>query len=86
MTRSPDHPILTPPPPLASDDYLLDEGNSFCYPLVMVEINITVSSVYVIPAVHFSPSISAIVRFSAQRLVSASAFSAMDSLLSLEAF
>jgi hypothetical protein len=68
------------------DDYLLDEGNSFCYPLGMVEINVTVSSVYAVPMAHFSPSIFAIVRFSALALVSASAFSAMDSLLSLEAF
>ena len=74
------------PHPHASDDYLLDEGNSFCYPWVMVEINITVSSVYEVPVVHFSPSISAIVRFSALAPVSALGFSAMDSLLSLEAF
>jgi hypothetical protein len=74
------------PSPHPSDDYLLDEGSAFCYPLVMVEINITVSSVYGVPVVHFSPSISAIVRFSGQMPVSASAFSAMDSLLSLEAF
>jgi len=40
----------------------------------------------VVPVVHFSPSISAIVRFSALVLASASGFSAMDSLLSLEAF
>jgi hypothetical protein len=74
------------PSPSPSDDYILDEGKPFCYSLVMVEINITVSSVYVIPAVHFSPSISAIVRFSGQMPVSALASSAMDSLLSLEAF
>jgi hypothetical protein len=52
----------------------------------MAEINITVSSVYEAPAARLSPSIFAIVRFSALALVSASAFSAMDSLLSLEAF
>ena len=68
------------------DDYLLDEGNPFCYPLLMVEINITVSSVYAVPRVRFSPSTSAKAHSSALALVSASAFSAMDSLLSLEAF
>jgi hypothetical protein len=52
----------------------------------MLEINITVSLVYGVPAKRFSPAISAIVRFSALALISASAFSAMDSLLSLEAF
>jgi hypothetical protein len=71
---------------LKGDDYILDEGNQFCYPSIMVEINITVSSAYGVPAVHFSPSISAIVRFSGQMPVSALASSAMDSLLSLEAF
>jgi hypothetical protein len=71
---------------LRDDDYLLDEGNPFCYPLLMVEISITVSSVYGVPVVHFSPATSAIVRFSGQMPVSALAFSAMDSLLSLEAF
>jgi len=67
-------------------DYLLDEGKPVWYPLLMVEINITVSSVYVVPAVRFSPATSAKAHFSALALVSASAFSAMDSLLSLEAF
>jgi hypothetical protein len=52
----------------------------------MVEINITVSSVYGVSVVHSSPSISAKAHFSALALVSASAFSAMGSLLSLEAF
>jgi hypothetical protein len=73
-------------PSLPSDDYLLDEGNPFWYPLLMVELNITVSSVYVVPVVHFSPAISAKAHFSALAPVSAWAFSAMGSLLSLEAF
>jgi hypothetical protein len=71
---------------LNSDDYLLDEGMSFCYPLVMVEINITVSSVYGVSVLHFSPSISAKAHSLALAPVSASAFFAMGSLLSLEAF
>jgi hypothetical protein len=52
----------------------------------MLEINITVSLVYAVPKVRFSLAISAIVRFLSQMPVSALAFSAMDSLLSLEAF
>jgi hypothetical protein len=52
----------------------------------MVEINITVSSVYVVPRVHFFPSIFAITHFSIPQLISLRAFSAMDSFLSLEAF
>jgi hypothetical protein len=52
----------------------------------MLEINITVSLVYAVPKARFSPSISAIVRFLGQMPVSALAFSAMDSLLSLEGF
>jgi hypothetical protein len=52
----------------------------------MVEINITVSSVYGSPRVKFYPSVSAIVRSVGQMPVSSSAFSAKDSLLSLEAF
>jgi hypothetical protein len=71
---------------LRPDDYLLYEGNSFCYPLIMVEINITVSSVYVVPKPLVSPSISVKVHFSAQRPVSALGFSAMDSSVSLEGF
>jgi hypothetical protein len=71
---------------LRYDDYILDEGNPFWYPLLMVEINITVSSVYGHLKGHFSPATSAKAHLSALALVSASGFSAMDSLLSLEAF
>jgi hypothetical protein len=79
-------PAICAPSPYPSDDYILDEGKSFCYPLLMVEINITVSSVYGVLVVYFSPATSAKAHFSALALVSASVFSAMDSLLSLEAF
>jgi hypothetical protein len=74
------------PSPTPSDDYILDEGKPIWYPLLMVEINITFSSVYGVPKGRFSPSTSAKARFSALALVSARAFSAMDSLFSLEAF
>jgi hypothetical protein len=52
----------------------------------MVEINITVSSVYVVLRPCPSPLISAKAPLSALAPVSASVFSAMGSLLSLEAF
>jgi hypothetical protein len=52
----------------------------------MLDINITVSLVYGVSVVLFYPATSAKVRFSVQMPVSASAFSVMDSLLSLEAF
>jgi len=45
-----------------------------------------VSLVYAVPMVRLSPSISAKAHLSALALVSALGFSAMDSLLSLEAF
>jgi hypothetical protein len=52
----------------------------------MMEIRLTVSSVYVVPAKPFSPSISAIVPSSALALTFASGFVVMDSAVSLEAF
>ena len=52
----------------------------------MMEIRLTVSLAYAILAMPFSPSISAIVPFSALALVSASGFAAMDFAVSLEAF
>lgn len=67
-------------------DYLLDEGKSFCYSVSMMEINITASLVYAVPAKRFSPSASATVHFSALGPVFVQAFSPVDFAASLEAF
>jgi hypothetical protein len=67
-------------------DYILDEGKSFWYSLSMGDINIIVSLVCDHLRARFSPSVFAKVHLSGLELVSASAFSAMHSLLSLEAF
>lgn len=69
------------------DDYLLDEGKSFCYSVSMMEINLTASLVYAVEAVRFSPSISAKVPLSGQRPAFALTFSPVDfAVSSLEAF
>jgi hypothetical protein len=52
----------------------------------MVEINITVSSAYVVPVVRLYLSTSVIVRFSALRPAFAQMFSVVDFAVSLEAF
>jgi hypothetical protein len=79
-------PNLFYPSPCRSDDYILDEGKSFCYYCLMLEINITVSWVYGHPVARFYPSTSAKAHLLALAPVCALGFAAMGSLLSLEAF